>query len=378
MSYGFTASKADPSLFIMHTYSFCMFILVYIDDMIITASSSVVVDKLIASLSQAFPVKDLGRLSYFLGLELEYLSDGILICQRKYISDLLKKTGMSEANSVSSPMSASIKLSKFDSPSFDDITLFRSVVGSLQYLSLTRLDISFSVNKACQFMHAPKLSHWTAVKRILRYLKSTINHGLFLSKKSSFVLHAYSDADWAGCPDDRKSTGGYCIFLGKHPISWSSKKQHTVARSSTEAEYKSLANTTAELIWLQSLIKELGFPLPHPPVLWCDNLGATYLTSNPVYHSRTKHMDIDFHFVRDRVAAKTLQVKFCSSKDQLADVFTKPLVSDRFSALRSSLRVFDTTLALRGRISINTEDTTQLNVKHQKPPQQLYELPESS
>ncbi|XP_042950035.1 secreted RxLR effector protein 161-like [Carya illinoinensis] len=192
---------------------------------------------------------------------------------------------MSGANPISSPMSASTKLSKFDSPSFENVTLYRSIIGNLQYLSLTRPDISFSVNKACQFMHEPKLSHWLAVKRILRYLKSTINYGLFFSKQSSFNLHAYSDADWVGCPDDRKSTRGYCILLGNHPISWS------------------------------------------------------------------------------RVAVKALQVKFCSSKDQLADVFTKPLVSDRFSLLRSSLRVLDTPFDSWGRISLSQDNATQQNKK---------------
>ncbi|KAF5451117.1 hypothetical protein F2P56_031412 [Juglans regia] len=374
ISYGFTASKGDPSLFILHTLTLCMFILVYVDDMIITSSSSAAVDDLISTLGNMFPVKDLGSLSYFLGLEIENLTDGILITQRRYVSDLLQKTNMIGANPISSPMSASTKLSKFDSPSFDNVTLFRSTVGSLQYLSLTRPDVSFAVNKVCQFMQEPKLSHWTAVKRILHYLKSTINYGLFFSKTSPFTLHAYSDADWAGCPDDRRSTGGYCIFLGNHLVSWSSRKQHIVARSSTEAEYKALANTSAELIWLQTLINELGFPLAQSPILWCDNLGATYLTSNPIFHSRTKHIDIDFHFVRDRVAAKTLQVCFCSSKEQLADIFTKPLVADQFFNFRSTLTVCDTPFNSRGRINNKSEDDICKDKKQkllQSPPQQL-------
>ncbi|XP_040996025.1 uncharacterized mitochondrial protein AtMg00810-like [Juglans microcarpa x Juglans regia] len=305
--------------------------------MVITSSSSDAIDIFLNNLGQAFLVKDLGRLSCFLGLELDYHPSGLLLSQRKYISNILRKANMLEANPISSPMSASIKLSKFDSPSFDNPTLFRNVVGSLQYMSLTKPDISFSVNKVCQFMHDPKVTHWSTVKRILWYLKFSINHGLFFAKQYGAVLHAYSDADWADYPDNRRSTGGFCIYLGNHLISWSSRKQHTVARSSIETEYKSLANTTAELIWLQTLIKELGFTLFKPPVLWCDNMGTTYLTSNHVHHSHTKHMGINFHFIRDRVAAKTLQVSFCSSKDQLADVFTKSLVADRFSFLRSSL-----------------------------------------
>ncbi|XP_040999433.1 uncharacterized mitochondrial protein AtMg00810-like [Juglans microcarpa x Juglans regia] len=343
---------------------------VYVDDMIITSSSSSDVKRLIVSLGQAFPVTDLGPLPYFLGLELDYLSDGLFISQRKYISDLLKKANMLGSKPISSPMSTSTKLSKFDAPTFENATLFRSIVGSLQYLSLTRPDVSFAVNKVYQFMHDPKNTDWTAVKRILQYLKSTINHGLFLAKKSGLTLHAFSDADWAGCPHDRRSTRGFCIFLGNHLISWSSRKQHTLACSSIEAEYKSLANTTAELIWLQTLIKDLGFSLSQPSVLWCDNLGATYLSSNPIYHShhsRTKHMDVDFHFVRDRVAAKTLQVQFCSNKDQLANVFTKPLVADRFFSLKSSLNVIDTAFDSRGRINLITEAAYPENTKLHNP-----------
>ncbi|KAF5464008.1 hypothetical protein F2P56_014124 [Juglans regia] len=219
-------------------------------------------------------------------------------------------------------MASSTRLTAVDGPSFEDPQLYRSVVGSLQYLSFTRPDISFAVNRVCQFMHCPRLIHWQAVKRILRYLRLTSTFGLHLSPISSFKITTFSDADWAGCPDDRKSTGGFCIFFGSHLISWGSKKQLTVARSSTKAEYKSVAITACEILWLQSLLTELGIVISDIPTLFCDNLGATYLSVNPVMHSRIKHVDLDYHFVRDRVAAKTLAVQ---SKDQLADILTKPL-----------------------------------------------------
>ncbi|KAF5471074.1 hypothetical protein F2P56_011546 [Juglans regia] len=257
------------------------------------------------------------------------------------------------AKPISSPMAASLKLSKFDSPDFEDATLYRSIVGGLQYLSLTRPDISFAVNKIFQFMHSPKNSHWSAVKRVLRYLKGTINLGLLFRPQSSLHLQTYCDVDWGGCPDDRRSTGGFCIYLGSHLVSWSSKKQSTVARSSTEVEYKSLASSAAETIWLQTVLRELGISLSKAPTIWCDNLGANCLSMNPVYHSKTKHMDIDFHFIWDRVASKSLHVSFCSSHDQIADVLTKPLVADQFSRFQSSLNVHDTPLDSRGRIRIS-------------------------
>jgi hypothetical protein len=169
---------------------------------------------------------------------------------------------------------------------------YRSIVGALQYTTVIRPDLTFAVNKTSQFMVDPSDDHWQMVKRILRYLQGTLTHGLTFKPESNLALHAYCDVDWAGCPGDRRSTTGFAVFLGPNLISWSSKKQSTVSRSFTEAEYKSLAVTASELLWIMALLNELTLKVPQVPTIWCDNLRATFLASNPIFHARTKHIEL--------------------------------------------------------------------------------------
>jgi hypothetical protein len=347
---GFVGSQTDPSLFIYSSKGTLLYMLVYVDDIVLTGNSPPAIDAVIQHLSRSYPVQDMGRLSYFLGLEIVPNGADILLSQQKYILELLQKAGLSDAKPVSSPITTSANLALGDSPPFEHPVKYRQVVGALQYATLTRPDITYAVNKVCQFMQSPTENHWSAVKRILRYLKGTVSHGLLIQQHSPQVLHAYadssfnhlsafSDADWAGDPDDRRSTGGYAIYLGSNLVSWSARKQKTVSRSSTESEYKALADAVTELTWLQSILRELHVPIRSSPTLWCDNLGATYLSANPVFHARTKHVEVDFHVVRERVARGQLSVQFITTDDQIADVFTKPLPTQRFLFLRSKLRV---------------------------------------
>ncbi|CAL8121905.1 unnamed protein product [Prunus armeniaca] len=331
----FVGSKMDSSLFVFNDRTTMIYVLVYVDDIIITGNNSAAIGKVISTLSSTFALKDLGILHYFLGIEVVPHSGGLILSQRKYIIDLLKRSHLADIKPIDTPMASSSKLSKSDGEPLSNPQQYRSILGTLEYVTLTRPELSFFVNKVCQFMHNPTSEHWVSVKRILRYLKKTISHGLFLSH----AIQAFCDADWAGCLNDCRSIGGFAIYLGCNLVSWSAKKQHTVARSSTEVEYHAIANTSTEIIWFSSLLQELGISTSTSPVLWCDNLGATYLSANPIFHARTKHVEINYHFVRDQVSARKLSVKFISTKDQRADIMTKPLSSPHFTFIIDKLRV---------------------------------------
>lgn len=261
---GFVASKGDTSLFIYAKSHVTIYLLIYVDDIIVASSSDQAVEAMLTDLRKDFALKDLGRLHYFLGIEVNDCDNGILLSQRKYASEVIEKAGMRNCKSVTTPLSTSEKYSLYDGVplNVDEATRYRSIVGALQYLTLTRPDIAYSVNKVCQFLHTPTSRHMSAVKRILRYIHGTINIGLRITRSRSILVSAFLDADWGGCLDDRRSTGGFAVFLGSNLVSWSARKQATVSRSSTEAEYKSLASATTEIIWVQTILKELGLPQP--------------------------------------------------------------------------------------------------------------------
>jgi hypothetical protein len=356
---GFTESKVDYSLFTFHTSTIHLFLLIYVDDIIVTGNSAPAIAKLISCLKQEFAMKDLGPLTFFLGIHVHRTSDGLHLSQSKYISELLDRAKLLGAKPSKTPLPAGAKLSQFDGDPLPHATEYRQIVGALQYCTLTRSDIAFSVNQLCQFMHNPTTSHWTAAKRVLRYLKGSAHHGLFFGK-GSLLLNAYSDSDWAGNPEDRRSTTGYAIFLGPCLISWSAKKQPVVSKSSTEAEYRSMAFATAELYWLRMLLQELQLPLKFPPVLWCDNIGALSLASNPIFHARTKHVEVNYHFIREKIARKDLITRYLPTLDQIADIFTKGLTSARFFLLRDKLKVCLSPISLRG--AVNTQNAAHSTV----------------
>ncbi|KAH0776471.1 hypothetical protein KY290_007882 [Solanum tuberosum] len=222
-------------------------------------------------------------------------------------------------------MSAFELLNLSDGTQLTNDRRYRQVLGRLQYLSFTRSDLAYAVNKLSQFMQAPSDLHWKAVKHILRYLCGTIHFSLHVTPIDDFNLHVYSNADWGGDITDRDSTSSYILFLGLNPISWSSKKQNIVSRSSTKSEYRAVVNALSETLWVTNLLNELRIPVHQFPTIFCDNLGATFLSTNHVLHSRVKHTAVDFHFVRHHVDTKRVRIVHVDGADQIADTLTKAL-----------------------------------------------------
>ncbi|XP_068498051.1 uncharacterized mitochondrial protein AtMg00810-like [Phaseolus vulgaris] len=273
---------------------------------------------------------DFGPLNYFLGIAVTRHSGGLFLSQQKYATEIIARANMSSCKSANTPVDTKSKLSASSGPPVSDPLIYRSLAGALQYLTITRPDISYAVQQICLYMHNLREEHFAALKRIIRYIKGTPTLGLHLCQSLSTQLITYTDADWAGCPDTRRSTSGYCVFLGDNLISWSSKRQPTLSRSSVEAEYRGVANVVAKSCWIRNLLLELHRPLHKATIVYCDNTSAIYLTDN---------IEMDVHFVRERVAKGQVHVLHVSSRSQYADIFTKGLPRTLFVDFRSNLSV---------------------------------------
>ncbi|XP_028113487.1 uncharacterized protein LOC114311544 [Camellia sinensis] len=308
-------------------------------------------------MNHAFSMKELWNIAYFLGISVQSTGDSdYFVSQHQYGQDILTKAGMANCKHCASPIVVKPFLSPNVDLSFDNLSLYRSIVKALQYLTITRPDLSLAVNQSCQHMHALTFGHFSAVKRLLRYVQGTIAHGLTY-QPSTFDLHAFFDSNWTEDVINKKSTSGYCIFLGSNLISWSLKKQATVSRSSTEVEYRALAHVVAELTWVKMFLQDLAISSPTLPILWCDNVSSIALASNSVFHSRSKHIKVDCHFVRDKVLAKQLTLQYIPTQDQLADIFTKPLSVACFLYLKSKLMEFTHPISLQGHVENTTAST---------------------
>ncbi|GKV06593.1 hypothetical protein SLEP1_g18466 [Rubroshorea leprosula] len=303
---------------------------------IVDASNKEGIAKLKELLCRSFQMKDLGPLTYFLGLEVHSSSRGYAVNQQKYVLDLIQFANLSNDKCVDTPMEVNVKLRKEDGEKLSNPSFYRQLVGRLLYLTMTRPDIAYAMQVVSQFVADPRWLHLTAVLRIIRYLHGTISRGLFFSSHPCMQLQAYADAYWAGCPDTRRSTTGWCVFLSDSLISWKCKKQKIVSKSTAEAEYRAMSSACSELTWLRGFLQTLTFPTPPSP-LYADNMSAIRIASNPVFHERTKYIEVDCHFIRNMYLAGAITLPYIASEHQIAYIFTKAMTTAQHKFLVSKL-----------------------------------------
>ena len=334
---GFVHSKNDYSLFHKKVGSNVTYVAVYVDDIMVTGNDQVEIDSLKSFLDSTFKIKDLGLLNYFLGIEVLYTTKGVVLTQKKFANDMLKEFNIQ--GTALCPLPINLKLSLGQGAILENPELYRKIVGKLNFLVHTRPDLAFCVQFLSQFMSDPRLPHYEAAIHVLHYLNKDPNQGLFMNDVEDFGLRAYCDSDWAACPNSRRSVSGFVILLGNSPISWKSKKQVTVSLSSAEAEYRSMQRVTSELAWLTRLLHELSVPNVTPVPIKCDSQSAIHIAKNPVFHERTKHVEIDCHFVREKLQDGLISLQHVPTQSQLADLFTKSLPSRQHYTLLHKLGV---------------------------------------
>ncbi|KAL8142562.1 hypothetical protein V2J09_015594 [Rumex salicifolius] len=318
-------AKAEHLAFLSQGDGKFMATLVYVNDILITRNDDDDIKHVKATLDSKFTIKDLGLAKYFLGMEIFTNAQGTHISQHKYITDTLQAAQVEDATAVHFPLPTGLKLRLDQGVLLEDGEQYRRLVGRLLYLSLTRPDLSYAVQHLSQFVSQPQLPHFQAAIHVLRYLKVSMHKGLFYPVQRSLKMVGFSDADWGSCLTTRRSLTGYCVFLGQSLVSWKTKKQAIVSRSSTEAEYRSMAATTAEIVWMSYLLNDLHIEVPLPITLFCDNKVAQQIAANPCYHESTKHLELDAHFVREKVQGGFLQTAYIHTSMQIADIMTKAL-----------------------------------------------------
>lgn len=339
VSLGFAQTVADYSLFILNNQTYFVVALVYVDDILLTGTDDALISHIKSILHSTFTIKDLGLAKYYLGLEVHRSETGIYIHQHKFVHDLLVEASLHDAKPLSLPVDYTVKLSADEGELIDDVSLYIKFIGKLLYLTTSRPDIAYIVNHLSQFLHKPRVPHLCALQRVLRYLKGTPFQGLFYPSDSTLQLVAYSDSDWGACLKSSRSVTGICLMPGNSLVTWVSRKQKVVSKSTAEAELRALADAICEISWLQLLLSELHVSQVAPIIIHCDNQAALDIAADPVFHPKIKHFAIDCHFVREQVQAKLIAPVYVLSSYQLADIFTKGLPRHAHWQILSCLNV---------------------------------------
>jgi hypothetical protein len=356
--FGFTRNKADHGVYVKGSNKDWIAVVLYVDDLLIISANNIEITKVKNCLSSMFKMKDLGLVEYFLGMKFTKTKHGYHINQAKYIGEILDVFGMTDCNPAKVPMIGKWDLENNDSESVDE-TLYCSMIGKLLYAAnYIRPDISYAVSLLSRYLNGPKMIHLKAAKHVMRYLKGNSQLGIEFIRQAKFTINAYCDADWAGDKQDRKSTTGYVVIASGGAICWKSKKQSVVSLSTTEAEYMAVGEVTKEILWVNNMISELHLKPSLPVKIYEDNNGCLNMSKNPVHHSRTKHIDIRHHFLRDHDQRGDIILQPIRSNDMIADMLTKNLGNIQFRKLVKDMGL--TELTTRGSVEMNVLSNDQI------------------
>ncbi|XP_019052804.1 PREDICTED: uncharacterized protein LOC109114515 [Nelumbo nucifera] len=337
IQFGFVQSYPDYSLFTYCKHNVRLHMLIYVDDLIIGGNDTAAIVKF-KSISIGASIY-LGPLKYFLGIEVAHGPEGIFLSQRKYALDIISKCGFLGAKPTSVPIEQNHHLALAKGTLMENPNRYRRLVGRLIYLTITRPELCYCIHILAQFMQSPRQEHWDAALRVVRYMKGYPGQGLLFCSDSDLRLYAYCDSDWASFPLTRRSLIGYFVLLGQTPVSWKTKKQHTMSRSSTKAEYRSMVTTSCELKWMKKLLLSFGVAHDEPARLYCDNQVALHIVVNLVFHERTKHIEVNCHFVRDELQRGNIVTCHVRTTEQLADILTKALGKEKFAYFLGKLGI---------------------------------------
>uniref|UniRef100_A0A803QFR2 Reverse transcriptase Ty1/copia-type domain-containing protein n=1 Tax=Cannabis sativa TaxID=3483 RepID=A0A803QFR2_CANSA len=347
LEHGFHQSAYDHSPFIKKSTTSFLALLVYVDDIVIANTNAAEATSFKAFLNSKFKLKDLGNLRFFLGLEIARSKVGMSASQRHFTIQILNETCLLGSKAISTPMDANLSLSKDVGPPVNDATSYCSLIGKLLFFTITQPNVACAVNRLSQYNSDPRQPHLKTAYRIIQYLKGTPGQGLMLYSNNIsqlpvdrlFQLQAFSDADWGTCLDTRLPITGFCIFFRQSLISWKSKKQSNLSKSSAEAKYRSLANITCEIIWLHNILTDFSISSSQPTTIHCDNQAAIHISKNAVFHEGTKHVDIDCHIVREQVNKNHIKLSYVPSRHNITDMMTKALFPTQFKTLLSKMSV---------------------------------------